>query len=116
MALQHATYTSSHYNHGQTLSGFEWSTANGFLKNGHLPGSHAFVRHLADADAPTTGGGLPRPRDVGGAGASLVFLFNRYYSESGDPTDTLRSRLSDIETALAAHVESIADWGTRDLF
>jgi len=121
MALQHATYTASGYDRGQTLSGLDWSSSDGFAKNGHLPGSHAYVRHLASPrtqGSTHTGdgglGGLGDADDGSAAGASVVFLFNRYFDDAADPP--LRSRLHDIEATVVDLLKDITDWGSDDAF
>ncbi len=122
MALQHATYTASGYDRGQTLSGLDWSSSDGFAKNGHMPGSHAYVRHLASPrtqDSPHTGdgglGGLGDADDGSAAGASVVFLFNRYFDDDlGTPP--LRSRFHDIEATIVDLLKDITNWGSDDAF
>lgn len=113
-ALAHATYRNDGHTAGQTLCGLDWSN-DSYAKNGHLTGTHAFIRNvgeLRDLDAgPFHAGALAA------SGASFVLLYNRYYGEDvpSGATD-LRSRMSQFESDIADLLKDITDWGTDDLF
>jgi hypothetical protein len=103
-ALAHATFRNDAHTAGQTLCGLDWSD-DSYEKNGHLTGTHAFIRNLGEISTSAA------------SGASLVLLYNRYYGEDlPDHVPDLRARMTHFESEIARLLRAITNWGTDDLF